>query len=82
MTLLSYLRLPQCAILKNGIICMLDNRAYVILLLDFPLCFVIVAKMKSSRCCGAEELIVVIRGLTSYCCGTKENVLVMRGMTS
>jgi hypothetical protein len=38
--------------------------------------------MKSSSCCGAEGLIVVIRGLTSYCCGTEENVVAMRGLAS
>ncbi len=61
---------------------LLDIRAYVILQLDFPLCLVIVAKMKSSRCGEAEELIVVIRGLTSYCCDMEENVVAMRGLAS
>jgi hypothetical protein len=61
---------------------MLDIRAYVILLLDFPLCFVIVAK---------NEIKSLLRSGGTYCCYTWTdklllryggNVVAMRGLAS
>jgi hypothetical protein len=65
----SYLRLPQRTILKNGLICMLDIRAYVILLIDFPLCLVIVAK---------NEINSLLPSGGNYCCYTWTDKLLLR----
>ncbi len=69
LTLFSYLRLPQCTILKNGLICMLDIRAYVILQLDFPLCLVIVEK---------NEINSLLPSGGNYCCYTWTDKLLLR----